>query len=167
MSLIFVFVVTLAFAQDEKEVIVINADPLPVVVEENFRRIPFQEQKQSLQLDNAINVTHSYRVPNGFILVIESFSASGTLPTRQVLRRSSITTTASGASAEHHFNLSKVSEIDNYKHYSGLHSVRLYADSGTNVDIQIVKQNVASGKLTVFTSISGYLIPEGATRLGP
>ncbi|WP_126456860.1 hypothetical protein [Sulfuriflexus mobilis] len=190
-SIIFIVIGVPAFAEKVKDVIVVNdpvnpvpivgettvtntvdievvnADPLPVIIEGGFQRIPFQRQQQSSQVPDTISVTHHYPVPDGYTLVIESFSVLTTVPSSQVLFRSSVTTTASANSAEHHFDLPELAVIGTSRYYRGLHSVRLYADSGTNVSITIAKQDVFTGTLTVFSSISGYLIPEGATRLGP
>ena len=141
---------------------VVNLDPVPV-----FQRIPFQGQQQSSQVPNTISLKHSYPVPVGFTLVVESLSVYAEVPSSQVLFRSSITTRALGVFAEHHFDLPEVAVILSSRLYRGLHSVRLYADSGSNVEIVIAKQDVFTGTLTVFSSISGYLIPEDAPRLGP
>lgn len=146
---------------------VMNSTPVPVTIDGNISRIPFQRQQQSLQVPNTISVLHDYQVPDDSTLVIESFSVYAELPSSQVLFRSSITTTASGEFAEHHFDLTQFAEILDKRFYRGIHSVRLYADPGTTVTIEIAKQDVATGTLTVFSSISGYLVPVGATSLGP
>ena len=148
------------------DVEVVNADPVAVQIVENFPRLPFQSQQQSSPA-TAISVVHTYQVPMGFTLVIESFSARVTLPSSQFLFGSNISTTTSGQTAQHHFALPEVGNCCNSRFYRGMHAMRLYADSGTNVQIVISKQDVFTGTLTVSTSISGYLVPEDATSLQP
>ena len=119
--------------------------------------IPVARTSQSdFSSTNRIETGTHYTVPTGKRLVIEVIS--GKIAVASATRiRSVVTTRTSGGTMNTHllWLLQSVEGTQNV--YAATHSVRLYADAGTKVDITTTRSNLADSGGTSY-SFSGHLV---------
>jgi hypothetical protein len=145
--------------QASKHVTVINtpSQPVPVIdvgedADEEVRQ-PFQDQTQI----NVAGFLHDplYTVPQGQRALIETVSVQLTLPVSQgVGSILSVETSVDNVTASHFLVLVNQGVVLSSEARTANHSVRLYADPGT----QIFLNGAAQVGSTIFVTLSGYLV---------
>jgi len=143
------------------------SEPIPVTVDP-YPRTPFQIAISLQFPENAQQVSGSFSVPSGMRLVVETVSIRGGLAADQQLTQWSISV-AAGAVCTHALSLPPTAAVLadlNVKLYSSNNLVRLYADPGTQVSMQISRYP-AIGNPGFFGFVSGYLVPVGSPSLAP
>jgi len=144
-----------AVAQPTKEVIVINTvnEPVPVTDVGKAARMPFQIET----IIDGEGVVHNplFSVPASQRAVIEMVSVLVTLPDVQGLGGFlSVETTADATQANHYLVLQTQGTVLTSEARTALHSVRLYADPGTQVWVNGLLPVGSVFRVT----LSGYLV---------
>lgn len=140
--------------------------PIPVSVDP-YPRTPFQIAIRMQFPTNGYDVSGSFSVPSGMRLVIETVSIRGGLAASEQLTHWGITV-AAGAACTHALNMPSSMTLPdlNTRMYSSNDLVRLYADPGTQVSMQL-SRFPAVGSPGFFGFVSGYLVPIGSASLAP
>ena len=138
------------------------AQPVPVKEQNNPAFQPFQWQQGVSMLGLSSSYSFNIPVPAGKRLVIEHISgyfagnSDGTIP------RMSLQTHLNGVPSAMWFPLTYVGADIYGPQFNASHSMRMYADGGTNVTVFVSKSLDVYGKFSSATSgavtISGYLV---------
>lgn len=124
---------------------------------DNPARQPFHREALPFIAPGLLNATDtSIIVPADKYLVIETVSATATVPLGQNLRVR-IRTTAGGQLGGHHIDLVDRGAFQGMQDFKGTHAVRFYADPGSMVEISIARNDTLSF-VQLNLSISGHLV---------
>jgi len=135
----------------------LGANPLPVRDVDNGRQ-PFHETKSLFLSGSTGQAITIFTVPAGKRFIVETVSARTELAPLDAVNRVELITELGNKPVFHGILVSKQGlDLNGQNVFVGTHSIRAYADPGTDVQLEFSHSNVSDDAVATMT-ISGYFI---------